>query len=120
MIRNHVSLPKPVHVKYAFSDMNSFYYVDAVDVPRFFTNLRTKYKQPLERFIERFTKVINALKPEIPIVIRVATSQENKIIVDIGYVALPNIHYYIERYGYFETPISSIKFKSSTLEVNYD
>lgn len=116
MIRNHVSLPKPVHVKFGFSDMNSFYYVDAIDVPRFFTNLRTKYKQP----IERFTKVINALKSENPIVIRVATSRENKVIVDIGYVSLPNICFYIERYGYFETPISSIKFKSSTLEVNYD
>lgn len=46
MIRNHDSIPKPVHVKFGFSDMNSFYYVDAVDVPRFFTNLRTKYKQP--------------------------------------------------------------------------
>lgn len=116
MIKNHVSLPKPVYVKFGFSDMNSFYYVDAVDVPRFFTNLRTKYKQPLERF----TKDINVLKSENPIVIRVATSRENKLIVDIGYVSLPNIRYYIEHYGYFETPISSIKFKSSTLEVNYD
>lgn len=116
MIRNHVSLPKPVYVKSALSETNSFYYVDAIDVPRFFTNLRTKYKQP----IERFTKDINVLKLENPIVIRVATSRENKLIVDIGYVSLTNIRFYIEHYGYFETPISSIKFKSSTLEVNYD
>lgn len=116
MIRNHVSLPKPVHIKYAFSDMNSFYYVDAIDVSRFFTNLRTKYKQPIERFI----KDINILKHEIPVVIRVATSRENQLIVDIGYVSISNIRFYIEHYGYFETPISSIKFKSSTLEVNYD
>lgn len=116
MIRNHVSLPKPVYVKFGFSDMNSFYYVDAIDVHRFFTNLSTKYKQP----IERFTKDIIALKLENPIVIRVATSRENQLIVDIGYVSLRNIRFYIEHYGYFETPISSIKFKSSTLEVNYD
>ncbi len=115
MIRNHVSLPKPVYVKFGFSDMNSFYYVDATDVHRFFTNLSTKYKQPIERFV-----YINALKLKNPIVIRVATSRENQLIVDIGYVSLPNIRYYIEHYGYFETPISTIKFKSSTLEVNYD
>lgn len=113
MIKNHVSLPKPVYVKLSFIDMNSFYYVDAVDVSRFFTKLRTKYKQP----IERFTKAINVLKSENPVVIRVATSRENQLIVDIGYVSLPNIRFYIERYGYFETPISSIKF---TLGVNYD
>lgn len=116
MIRNHVFLPKPIHVKSAFSDMNSFYYVDAIDVPRFFTNLGAKYKQP----IERFTKNINVLKLENPVVIRVATSLENQLIVDIGYVSISNIRFYKEHYGYFETPISLIKFKSSTLEVNYD
>ena len=116
MIRNHVSLPKPVHVKYAFSYMNSFYYVDAIDVPRFFTNLGAKYKQS----IERFTKGINVRKLENPVVIRVATSRENQLIVDIGYVSISNIRFYIGPYGYFETLISSIKFKSSTLEVNYD
>ena len=116
MIRNHVSLPKPVHVKYAFSDMNSFYYVDAIDVPRFFTNLGAKYKQS----IERFTKGINVHKLKNPVVIRVTTSRENQLIVYIGYVSISNIRFYIDHYGYFETPISPIKFKSSTLEVNYD
>lgn len=116
MISNHTFLPKPVYVKFGFSDMNSFYYVDAIDVHRFFTNLSTKYKQPLEWF----TKDINVLKLENPIVIRVTTSRENQLIVDIGYVSLPDIRFYIEHYGYFETPISTIKFTSSTLEVNYD
>lgn len=111
MIKNHVSLPKPVYVKFSFIDMNSFYYVDAVDLPRFFTNLSSKYKQPIEQFI----KNIEVRKSEIPLVIRVATSRENKLIVDIGYVSLPNIRFYIEHYGYFETPIPSIKFKSSIL-----
>lgn len=116
MIRNHDFLPKPVHVKSDLEETNSFYYVDAVDVPRFFTNLSSKYKQPIEQFIN----LIEVRKSEIPLVIRVATSQENKVIVSIGYVYLPNIHFYIERYGYFETPISSIKFNSPILEVNYD
>lgn len=116
MIRNHDFLPKPVHVKSDLEETNSFYYVDAVDVPRFFTNLSSKYKQPIEQFI----KNIEVRKSEIPLVIRVATSRENQLIVDIGYVYLPNIRFYIEHYGYFETPISTMKFKSSTLEVNYD
>lgn len=116
MIRNHDFLLKPVHVKSDLEETNSFYYVDAVDVPRFFTNLSSKYKQPIEQFI----KNIEVHKSEIPLVIRVATSQENKVIEDIGYTYLPSIHYYIEYYGYFETPISSIKFNSPILEVNYD
>lgn len=116
MIRNHDFLPKPVHVKSYLEETNSFYYVDAVDVPRFFTNLSSKYKQPIEQFIN----LIKARKSEIPLVIRVTTSRENKVIVSIGYVYLPDIHFYKEHYGYFETPISLIQFKSSTLEVNYD
>lgn len=116
MIRNHDFLPKPVHVKSDLDETNSFYYVDAIDVPRFFTNLGAKYKQS----IERFTKGINVRKLENPVVIRVATSRENQLIVYIGYVSISNIRFYIDHYGYFETPISSIKFKSSTLEVNYD
>lgn len=115
MIRNHVSLPKPVHVKSDLEKTNSFYYVDAVDVPRFFTNLSSKYKQPIERFI----KNIEVRKLEIPLVIRVATSRENKVIVDIGYVYLPNIRCYIENYGYFKTPISASKFILPISEVKY-
>ncbi len=54
MIRNHVSLPKPVYVKFGFSDMNSFYYVDAIDVHRFFTNLSTKYKTAYRTVYKRY------------------------------------------------------------------
>lgn len=61
MIRNHDFLPKPVHVKSDLEETNSFYYVDVVDVPRFFTNLSSKYKQPIEQFINLIlgTLIIN-------------------------------------------------------------
>lgn len=115
MIRNHVYLPKPVHVKFTFGEINRFYCVDVVDVPRFFTNIKTKYKQS----IERFTQNIKVDKSENPIVIRITTAEESGFILDIGYVLLPNIRFYIEHYGYFKTPISASKFISPISEVKY-
>ena len=114
MIKNYSSLPKPVHVKFTTGKINSFYYVDAINVPIFFNNLKTKYKQPIERFTNNIK-----VSSENPIVIRVTTSEESGFILDIGYVSLPNICYYTEHYGYFETPISASKFISPISEVKY-
>ena len=114
MIKNYVSLPKPVHVKFTFGEIHSFYYVDAIDVPIFFRNLKTKYKQSIERFTNNIK-----VSSENPIVIRVTTSEESGFILYIGYVSLPKIHCYIENYGYFKTPISASKFILPISEVKY-